>query len=256
MHTINLWHQHHLCGIKAIGLSLAFFLLVSGTAIAQNRMATIGNNQTEYDKKLLHYGFYIAPKVTWLKHTPSQSFQPFAPNALVKSIKSEPKPGLSVGFVINLAVEQYLDLRFLPGVTIDERILNYTFANDTLGKLFPEGDEILGNTTYIDLPFVLKYKSKRRGNMRVYMLGGIKPSIEVGSNLKERDPSQFRIKGSDVTFEAGLGLDLYYPLVKFSPELRFSKGISDLKNPGDRNVYMNSVKRISSQTVSLILYFE
>ena len=54
----------------------------------------------------------------------------------------------------------------------------------------------------------------------MYMIGGVKPGIEA-SGKKDKTKAELEIKGTNLSLEAGFGFDLYYPLFKFSPEIRF-----------------------------------
>lgn len=87
------------------------------------------------------------------------------------------------------------------------------------------------------------------------MIGGLKPGIEVGARKRERRNDQLRTQSLDLSIDYGFGLDIYYPLFKFSPELRFSLGLSNLFNEDD-NIFSNSIDGLSTYTVTLYLLFE
>ena len=69
-------------------------------------------------------------------------------------------------------------------------------------------------STMVEVPLLLKYKSERRGNIRMYMIGGVKPGIEA-SGKNEETRAELKIKGSNLSLEAGFGFDLYYPFLSF-----------------------------------------
>jgi hypothetical protein len=87
------------------------------------------------------------------------------------------------------------------------------------------------------------------------MIGGIRPGIEVGAKRSEVDQRSLRVRTFDMTFEYGFGFDFYYPFFKFSPEVRFSTGFMNMVNP-DNNEFANSIKKMTTQTVTLYLNFE
>ena len=72
---------------------------------------------------------------------------------------------------------------------------------------------------------------------------------------EEKKASQLRTTGSDVAIDVGFGIDIYYPLFKFSPELRFSLGLKNLHNK-DENIYSSSIQELKTYTVTLYLLFE
>jgi len=52
----------------------------------------------------------------------------------------------------------------------------------------------------------------------------------------------------------GFGFDLYYPLFKFSPEIRFSFGLLDVV--GSNNDFTAGIKELKSKTVSIYFHFQ
>lgn len=105
------------------------------------------------------------------------------------------------------------------------------------------------------MPFVLKYKSSRRGNNRMYMFGGFKTSVEVGGKKKARTSTQLTTKSVDYSIEYGIGVDIYYELFKLSPEIRFSYGLKNLF-VADDNLYSENISELSTFTTTFFLYFE
>ena len=49
-----------------------------------------------------------------------------------------------------------------------------------------------------------------------------------------------------------MGLDLFYPLFKLAPELRFSHGLSNLLVPHN-DVFSNSLQSMSTNSVTLYI---
>ena len=89
----------------------------------------------------------------------------------------------------------------------------------------------------------------------MYMIAGIKPSVEVGSKKGEIQDDRLRSTTFDFSVEYGFGFDLYYPLFKFSPEVRFSHGFSNLRNV-DPNTYSKSIEKMYTHTVTFYFNFE
>ena len=87
----------------------------------------------------------------------------------------------------------------------------------------------------------------------MYIVGGVTPVIEAAgrSNLEE-DLSRLQIEKFSTNLELGFGFDLYYPLFKFSPEVRFSYGLTNVLSPvkNDKSAGIDDLR-----TKSLTFYF-
>ncbi len=108
--------------------------------------------------------------------------------------------------------------------------------------------------TMVEFPVLLKYKSERRGNIRMYMIGGAKPAIQA-SGKKDQTKSELEVKSANLSLEAGFGFDLYYPLFKFSPEIRFSHGIVDILG-NRKNDFGQPLQRVNTNSVTIYFLFQ
>jgi len=224
MYTINFWHKFHIHWRKVI--LLPFILLYLSNLFAQNPNSEI-NNPNYDERKFISYGFSIGIHASGFQIKHSNAFVTSALDT-VHSIMPTRSPGFSLGFIVNLRAADLLDIRLLPRVSFYEYELDYNFINGETQSEFVE-------LTMVEFPFVIKYKSVRRKNLRVYLVGGVVPSFDASGKNDLEDPSQgLNIKNGNVSLEVGAGLDIYYPLFKFSPEIRYSRGLinvlSDQKN--------------------------
>ena len=150
---------------------------------------------------------------------------------------------------------EQLELRLLPTVSFYQRYVDYYYNFDSLrGNTTPSTQLNQSTFSFIELPLLLKYKSVRRKNTRLFVTAGVKPGMEVGAKRKEIDPSLLRANSLDLAVEYGFGIDLYYPLFKFSPEIRFSHGLLNMR-VNDNNHYANSLKTMTTHTVTFFLNF-
>ena len=63
----------------------------------------------------------------------------------------------------------------------------------------------------------------------MYMLGGLKPSLEIGAkNKDEAGKDILNLKSFDLSLEIGFGSDIFFQLFKLSPEIRYSRGLINL----------------------------
>ncbi|MFN8335585.1 MAG: porin family protein [Cyclobacteriaceae bacterium] len=244
MHTTHVWRKLYIHRAKVILLCL---MLAAGVAHAQ-KFKWAPRNNPNYDDRKWTYGFLIG------LHTTSYQIK-YADNFVtedmdtVHSVIPDWKPGFSLGFIVNYRVNDYLDIRLTPEVAFYEHTLRYNYTDGT------HQDQLV-ETTMVEFPFLLKYKSMRRGNVRMYVVGGAKPGIEAsGKKELENISDGLEVKNLNMSLEAGIGLDLYFPLFKFSPEIRFSRGVSNILD-NTRNDYGKPLKYVNTNTVTIYLLFQ
>ncbi|HSI90350.1 MAG TPA: porin family protein [Adhaeribacter sp.] len=244
----HLRHQFHLYGQKIIGLTavLAIILVVSAPASAQKMVVL--KNKPGYDDALMHYGFYLAASNAKFKINHSQYY--------IDSIASQGgyahaknSPAFSTGFILSLRLNDYMNLRFLPGVSFYGRSIEYKLP----GAEAPVVAEV--NSTVIELPLLVKIRSERRKNTAMYFIAGGRAGVDVSSRRKDRVENELRAEADNLSIDYGVGVDLYYPFFKFAPELRFSHGLTNLLVP-DPNPFSRSLDKMTTHTVTLYLNFE
>jgi hypothetical protein len=251
MDTINIWNKFNLHWQKVVVLLIIILSAVSISSAQDNKQKkTFGttrgsNNLPNYDDKMFHYGFTIGVNSARYRITPSSLY---LSTDSILNVNPKSSGGFSLGFIVNYRLADYFDLRLLPTVAFYERRVQYNFAGR--GQV-----DQLSESTFIEFPLMLKYKSQRRKNLRLYMVGGIKPGIEAGSKKKDKKATELRTGNFDFAVDYGFGFDIYYPLFKFAPELRISHGLVNMVNP-DPNPYARSVNVLWTHTVSLFLHFE
>jgi len=201
-----------------------------------------------YDLRKISYGFMIgihtsAYQVKYSEKFVTQSFD------TVHSVLTPFSPGFSLGFLVNLRLNNDLDLRIMPKAGFYDHKLEYNYTDETQQSQLTE-------TTMVELPILLKYKSMRRGNVRMYMVGGVTPSIEAsGKNDIQATTEVLDIKQTNLTLDAGIGFDFYFPLFKLSQEIRFSRGISNLLGP-DPSTFKEPLSRLNTNTISVYFIFQ
>ncbi|MBD2767782.1 PorT family protein [Hymenobacter sp. BT664] len=263
MATTYIRHQFRLHGaqIKRLALLGLWGLLVPTAALAQHKSTSKINrshsgavksitvkNLPAYDERWFHPGMYIG--LTASRFVIEQSaLYTNRQNVIANSVYS---PSLGVGFIgdarLGPAFSPFI-LRFAPGVIFLTRKVEF------LPRGYPNPDSILTQevtSTVIQFPLLLKYQSNRRRNSRVYMLAGINPIITASSRRSDPMRNQLQAVSSDLTLEYGVGMDLFYPLFKLAPELRFSHGLRNLLVPHN-DVFSRSLQSISTNTVTLYI---
>ena len=216
--------------------------------MAQQRRGRALNLQY-YDEHFMHYGISLAVHTTRYSLLYSADYTAEAYKDL-HSIHSENSTGFKLGFIVSGRVTDRLGIRLNPIVGFYENMLIYKMLNDT---------EVQQTRAYntVELPLLLKYKSVRRGNTRLYLIGGM--SLSIDTSKEEEEPEETALLETTRSFssiEFGIGLDLYTPFFKFSPELRYSRGLGNVLTPEVDNFYQKPLYSLTPQTLSLILNFE
>lgn len=247
MQSTHIWNKLHLYGAKIVGILLVL-VLISEQGYSQ-RKRWVNQNNPNYDERKLSYGFLIGLHTTAYQIKYADRFVTPAMDT-VYSIEPDWSPGFSLGFIVNYRITDLLDFRVTPKVAFYEHTLRYRYTDET------PAEEKLVETTMVELPLLLKYKSERRGNIRMYMVGGVKPALEAsGKKQVENRSSSLGVTGTNLSLEAGFGFDLYYPLFKFSPELRFSRGLVNILE-NKTNIYGQPLQRVNTNTITLYLLFQ
>ncbi|MDV7399885.1 porin family protein, partial [Arthrospira platensis SPKY1] len=102
----------------------------------------------------VHWGYFLGFNFLDFKMDQVQNTEPI----LVQSTT-----GFSVGLIGNLRLLEHLDIRFEPGLYYSQRNLEFPGFTNTVDAL----REV--KSTYIMFPLLLKFSSKRVGNIRPYL---------------------------------------------------------------------------------------
>lgn len=246
MQTSFIRHKLYIHRTKII-LVLAVVFCMSGTVLGQKRW--VRKNNPNYDDRKMSYGFLIGLHTTAYQIRYSDLFVTQAFDT-VYAVEPEWSPGFSLGFIVNYRLADQLDLRTTPKFAFYEHSLRYRYTDETQTR------RQLVETSMVELPILLKYKSERRGNVRMYMIGGIKPALEAsGRKDVESLNESLEVKRANLHLDVGFGFDLYYPLFKFSPEIRFSRGMVNILD-NTTNLYGQPLQRINTNTITVYLLFQ
>lgn len=203
-----------------------------------------------HDEKAIHFGFCVGLNVMDFTIAPSYDhFQTDPP--LLASVTN-----LSMGFQIQAVsaarLTDNLELRFLPGVAFGQRELDFFYDDQPYGKT-----QRL-ESSYIELPWLLKYKSKRINNYRGFLVGGLNPRFDLAKTYKEEDEVYMDLKLNDLCYELGGGFDFYFPYFKLSIELRGSWGIFNVLNRRStpQPEFQNAIEKLRSSVYMISFYIE
>ena len=230
---------------------LILFLLFIGANTSYGQRHKKPQNLVRYDFKKLHFGFTLG--INELNFNIQKNSSTLTNDTLLTLLSNSQK-GFNLGIVSNLRIGKYTDLRFIPTLVFGERHLHYGFIDSTGAS-----DERIKRieSTLIDFPIYIKYKSARYNNFRTYVLGGIKYSLDIASQDKINDEGEeiVKLKKNDLMGEVGFGVDFYLEYFKFSPQIKLSYGIINLLSE-DETVYTKSINRLSTNGWMISFTFE
>ena len=214
-------------------------------------------NLPDYEHQIIHFGYIIAVNKYDFKITNSDSLYK---RDSVYVLESEPAMGFSLGLLANLHLTDNWDLRFCPTLVLaGTRKLNYGFRGQPTQATNLVTKKI--NSTIIDFPLLVKFKSARYNNFRAYVIGGAKYSLDLASNKKNNTSGDFlsplvKINRQDWSLEAGVGMDFYLEYFKFSTELRMSYGQTNILHTDTQPIFGKSIKDMRTNAVTLSFLFE
>lgn len=220
--------------------------LVAMSGFGQN----LPPNQPKYDYKPVHFGFLLGVNY-YDFHIQTIADLSTVPGYY--SVRSETAPGYTIGIIANLRLTDYLDLRFIPAFAATERTLIFDVIEPITDKRMEVTRDI--QSSFIDFPLELKWKSQRINNYRLYVLGGAKYSYDVSSNENVDDDRVFKIPHNDFSYEFGFGVDIYFEFFKFSPQIKGSWGFADLI-VDDGTFYIQGIERLETRGIFLNFTFE
>jgi len=231
--------------------NIFFILLFLGVNNAFSQRHKKPQNLIRYDFKKLHFGFTLG--INNLDFNLQKNSNTIK-NDTLRTLYTKNQKGFNLGIVSNLRLSKYTDLRFVPALIFGERHLYYGFV-DSLNINDKRIKKI--ESTLIDFPIYIKYKSARYNNFRTYVIGGLKYSMDIASQDKIDDEGQeiVKLKKNDLMGEIGFGIDFYLEYFKFSPQIKISYGLLNLLTK-DNSVYTQSINRLTTNGWMLSFTFE
>ena len=203
-------------------------------------------NLENFDKQRLYWGYFLG------LNTYDFKFDYIKPPTTDISVASN--FGFNVGVVGDLRLQEYINLRFEPGLYYAQR--NLTYAGFT--RQIDSYREV--RSTYLDFPLLLKFSSKRVGNVRPYLVGGVSATLNLASNSKSLDDNyqqRFRVKPWTQNYQLGFGIDLYLEYFKFSPSIRGVFGLNDelIRDNNPDSPWTGNIQSMKSRAVFINFTF-
>jgi len=227
---------------------IAIILLLGSQAIAQGPVREKLRNLDNVDQKKWTWGYYLGLN--------SYDYK-FDYDEVVEEIQTETSLGFNVGLVGDMRLNNYFNLRLEPGISFVTR--NLTFPDPRLLTEVDQTREV--TSTYINVPLLLKFSTKRLNNFKPFVVGGVSWSRNLSSNEESPDDNsagQFRQKTNLFNYELGIGVDLYLFYFKFTPSIRgvFAMTNEIVPDADPNSPYTGSVSTMQSRGVFLNFTFQ
>ncbi len=230
------------------------------------------NTGGDIDAPVIHFGFQLGANTNSFTVIKKPNFQDYTINSAGRNgdvtsgrlqiIQSRFTTGFHLGLVANLRLNDNLDFRFTPDVNFADRTLAYGYATLTTSGQYKNPIIKTISSTYLDFPFLLKFKSDRKGNIRSYIIGGLQYSHDIVPKKKTDDTGLdaadkiVKVNSNIISYKAGIGIDLYYEYFKMSPELSITNGLTNGLDRSNANAFSNPLSRLYPTAIMFTLYFE
>lgn len=235
----------------------SFIILVLSFTLFNNAFgqAQHSKNLPKFDHRVMHFGFLLG--INSANFVLERQPETFSGSDSLSVLEAKPSTGFNLGIISSLHLSEAFSIRFTPNLAFAARTLNYNFNTYEGPKKYSKIIE----STLINLPLGVKYKSVRVNNFSAYILVGGAYSIDLASNVgndnDSNNPSDVvvAVKKHDYLAEIAFGTDFYLEYFKFGIELKMSYGFKDLLDH-DNAQFTDPIDKLKSKMFLLSLTFE
>lgn len=235
---------------RYIGILLAMVVVLG--ASAQNRSP---ENLPKFDSRKLHFGFILAYNSADFIVELNDDYIPGA-DSLV-AVEHASVPGFNIQIVSSLALTPGLRLRFLPGLSFQDRVLNFKYLqpDKTVQTVEKRVD-----ATFLEFPLDLKFRTMRLGNFATYFMGGVKYGIDMSSQSATNNEgmgteSIVKIKKHNFSYEVGIGADFFLEFFKFGLEVKYAFGSKNVLIQ-DNTMFSSPIESLRTKLWTISFTFE
>ncbi len=247
--AINLRSQLHLQrALRTVFMAFVVFLGMTSEGIAQGER----KNLAAFDSKKYHFGFSLSGNQSDFNLTQRPDFT-FSDS--LKQIVNQPQAGFNLALVASWNMTKNLHLRFLPGLSFQDRTLEYHFQGEDEIDIKSRRTEAV----YLDFPLLLKLRTDRIGNIAAFALIGGKLSKDMQSQEETNQQLQseyiLRLESGNSSIDIGAGVDIFLPFFKFSIEGKFELGRKNILIQ-DESEFSAPLDALKTRSFILSLCFE
>ena len=232
---------------------IAFFVLTFFVQDVYSQRNPPNLMDYDYSKRRFRFGFCLGANYATFTSVPNPNLSPFDSLLIVEPTG---KGGFDVGISVNFRLNEFLDLKFVPNLSMLSRSMDYTWKYPG-NTVYPPMSKVIESIN-VDLPFFVKLKSQRiANNMRFFVLSGGQYSYDMMSNSKKRNAfgDKLKLKPNDIQVLAGAGMEFYLPYFKISIEGKMGYGIANLLTQ-ENNTISLSIEKLHSKTFHFVIILE
>lgn len=212
-------------------------------------------NLAKFDSRKLHFGFILAYNSADFKLDVNPKYIG-GPDSLL-GVQHASVPGFNIQIVSSYALTPGVRVRFLPGLSFQDRVLNFRYLqSDGTVELI----EKRVDATFLEFPIDLKFRTLRLQNFAVYFMGGMKYGIDMSSQSKTNNEgmgaeSIVKIKRNNLSYETGIGTDFFLEFFKFGIEVKYAFGSKNILIQ-DNSVFALPIESLRTHLWTVSLTFE
>lgn len=207
--------------MKHAVLAIVLLSFSLGSLAQSQRMRNLPN----FDMKKYHFGFLLSINSSdfAFQYKPDYTF-----TDSLQGISNQAQSGFNLALLASWDLTPNIHLRFLPGLSFQDRGLDYRFLREN------EPVSILKRTesVFLEFPLLLKLRTNRVNNFAAYGLIGGKYGRDMQSqkdvNNLGGDEVIIRLRDNDFAMEVGGGFDFFLPFFKLSIEMKTAFGFQNL----------------------------
>jgi hypothetical protein len=243
---------HRRSTFAQITLLMGVLLLFSAGTIRSQKNISL-DNIPKFDNRFYHFGFLLS-------YNQSSFYIDRALNTTFRDsllgIENVPQAGFNLALMASLNMTKNINLRFVPGLSFQDRGLNYRFlkADGTIDASVKRTESV-----WLEFPLLLKLRTNRVHNFAAYALSGAKYSLDMQS---QKDVSNtvakdivIKLTDRDFCIEAGGGFDFFLPYFKFSIEMKAAFGMRNLLIQ-ENNIYTSPLESLRTRAFVMSFCFE
>ncbi|HMH22622.1 MAG TPA: hypothetical protein VK563_12640 [Puia sp.] len=210
-------------------------------------------NLPDHDSKKYYLGIGFMYTTSHLQVTPHPQFLQSDSVLYVNPLNTG---GFGVSGMFTFRLSEHFEFRFaFPEFIFNSNRISYHI------KYPPNGEQVLATkqieSLLLGFPAQVKFLSDRINNFRVYMLGGFNYRYDLASNSAARKAENLvKLYPHDLSVEAGIGFQFYFPVFILSPELKISDGILNVHARDANLQYSNVIDKLRSRMIVFSLIFE
>lgn len=240
--------NNHMRSILILISLMIGFQVASAQSVKEKISNDATGGQGQIDEKRYTWGYFLGLN--------SYDYK-FDYNEVTDDIFVETSMGFNVGLIGDLKINNYINLRLEPGISFVTRTLNFEDPSFTM----PGDFEREVTSTYINVPLLVKFSTKRLNNWKPFIVGGASWSRNLSSNEEnpnDNSANQFRQVTNVFNYELGFGIDFYLYYFKFTPSIRGVFAINDelVRDVDPNSPYTGNISSMQSRGIFLNFTFQ